>query len=395
MLSLEAVNEPVDVHCRASGLSDAARSWLSQAHVVILMNYLRRLHVDVFEELEKHVRKITVLLSTPMEPDRQWEPSWGKLNVVVQKNWTVVRKWHLPYDTYSQLTRLQPDAVVSSELGFRTLFSSRYTQTRKIPLIAIGNMTEAIERERGWGRRTLRTILRNRVDCFTFNGPSCRRYLASLGIPEQKLSPFPYFYDVDKVFAGEKEFSPSQPCKLLFSGNLTSRKGVAPLADAVSEWAAKHPERSLELRVCGTGPELDVLRRTWPSNLRVDLLGACGGDQLAEGYGWADICLFPTLADEWGLVPIEAFASGCPVVGSLAAQSLEVYGREGINGWYYSPEQEGSLFAALGRALSTSAEQLNSMSLACRETVQEISAADCAGKLAQAVSIGSENCRAR
>ncbi len=407
MLSLETLQDPVADDAQFNPLPDDARDWLAQAHVVILMNYLRRLHVDVFEELEKQVGRLTILLSTPMEPDRQWEPTWGKLNVVVQKNWTVVRKWrhstgfqednfvHLPYDTHSQLKRLCPDAVVSSELGFRTLFSSRYTRARRIPLIALANMSEAIERERGWGRRTLRQILRRRVDCFTFNGPSCHRYFTSLKIPDCKLSPFPYFYDMDKVFQGEKEFSSDLPRKLLFSGNLTSRKGVGPLADAVAQWANDHPERRLQLRVCGCGPELSTLDRAWPENLQVELLGACSGSQLADSYGWADICLFPTLADEWGLVPIEAFASGCPVVGSLAAQSLEVYGREGRNGWYYSPLEAGSLTATLDRALSTSASQLHAMSQDCRETVQGITAADCADKLAAAIWLGQKNCRSR
>lgn len=362
-------------------------------HVVVLTNYLRELHVDVLSELQRRVKRLTVLLSTPMEADRNWQPEWKDLNVRVQKTWTLVRKWrhssgfqeanfvHLPYDTMAQLQQLAPDVVLSFELGLRTFLSSRYCRKRKVPLVAVGNMSERIERERGWLRRRARDYLVPRIDYFTYNGPSCRRYFESLGIPDPKLFPFPYFYDTSKVFRGPKLFSTDFPRKLLFSGNLNPRKGIRPLIGALVDWAQRHPHRPLELRVCGTGTDRTWLERSWPANLQVDARGHCSSQSLAEAYGWADLCLFPTLADEWGLVPIEAFASGLPVVGSLAAQSLEVYGMEGRNGWYYEPSQAGGLERSLATALATPAGDLQVLSQVCRETVRGITANHCAGCL--------------
>jgi len=63
------------------------------AHVVILNNYIRKHHVDSYRELAKRVRKLTVLLSTPMEPDRDWDPQWDDLDVRVQKNWMFTTSW--------------------------------------------------------------------------------------------------------------------------------------------------------------------------------------------------------------------------------------------------------------------------------------------------------------
>jgi glycosyltransferase involved in cell wall biosynthesis len=374
-----------------------------QLNVVVLTNFLRKLHVDVFEEVQRRVGKLTLLLSTPMEPDRHWDPVWGNLDVVVQKNWTLVRKWrhsagfaednfiHLPYDTISQLKRLKPDVVVSFELGFRTLLASHFAKRKRLPLIAVGNMSEAIEQERGWGRRQLRKLLIPRVDCFTYNGPSCRRYLESLGIKEDHLAYFQYFYDRDKVFQGAKSFSQNGVQRILFSGNLTKRKGIASLVQAVSESASRHPERTLTLRVCGAGPEEKCFQRALPENLQLEMKGASKDEELAASYGWADICLFPSLADEWGLVPIEAFASGCPVVGSRAAQSMEVYGKEGDNGWFYSPSEERGLERALERALATTTPELGRMSQRCRETVEGITAEVCAGQFCAALDMAIKN----
>jgi len=384
------------------GFSTVERAWLKQAHVVVLTNFLRKLHVDVLELVQRRVGKLTVLLSTPMEPDRQWEPEWGCLDVVIQKNWTLIRKWrhsrgfqednfiHIPYDTQTQLKRLRPDVVAAFELGFRTLLSSMYTRHR-VPLVSVGNMSEQIEKERGWARRRLRKMLLSRADCFTFNGPSCRRYLEYLGVEAEKLALFPYFFDVAKASREPKKFSSGRPRRLLFSGNLTLRKGIEPMVRALAEWAKENPDRLLELRVCGAGPEEVHFKTLLPGNLQVDLRGACNDQQLAESYHWADICLFPTLADEWGLVPIEAFASGCPVVGSLAAQSMEVYGREGSNGWFYEADEPNGLARAIGRALDTDSVQLEQMSLVCREAVAGITAEDCAEKFCRALLTAKAN----
>jgi glycosyltransferase involved in cell wall biosynthesis len=128
-----------------------------------------------------------------------------------------------------------------------------------------------------------------------------------------------------------------------------------------------------------------------PENLQLEMKGASNDEELAASYGWADICLFPSLADEWGLVPIEAFASGCPVVGSRAAQSMEVYGKEGGNGWFYSPSEEQGLERALERALATTTPELRQMSQHCRETVEGITAEVCAGQFCAALEMAIKN----
>ena len=140
----------------------APRKAASTAHVVILNNYLRKHHVFVYRELQKHVGKLTILVSTPMEANREFEPEWEGLNVEVQKNWTYNGNWkhkgfqedvyvHFPVDTASQLKRLKPTIVLSYELGLRTLLSSWFRLfNRNVPLVMVGNMSEYIERERGF-----------------------------------------------------------------------------------------------------------------------------------------------------------------------------------------------------------------------------------------------------
>jgi glycosyltransferase involved in cell wall biosynthesis len=339
-----------------------------------------------------------------MEPDRQWEPDWTDLNVVVQKNWTFVKKWrhskgfaednfiHVPTDTLRQLRRLKPDIVFSFELGMRTLLSTYYRGSRNtVPIVAVGNMSELIESERGLARRLLRRWLRRRVDYFTYNGPSCKRYLASLGVNADKMFPLPYYYDTEKVYRGEKQFSHDGVMRLVFSGNLNPRKGIRQMMTQLCDWASRNQDRQLLLTVCGTGSEVTLLQTGIPSNLRIDLRGHCNDDQLRDAYARADICIFPSLADEWGLVPVEAFGSGLPVLGSVYSQSIEVLARENSNGWYFKPDDPADFAQALDKALAVSPAQLAEMSLICRETIAGITAERCADYFCDVILAAKRN----
>ena len=62
--------------------------------------------------------------------------------------------------------------------------------------------------------------------------------------------------------------------------------------------------------VVGDGPGLAALRRRYPQAIFV---GALFGEQLAEAYASSDVFVFPSRTDTFGLVLLEALASGVPV----------------------------------------------------------------------------------
>lgn len=62
--------------------------------------------------------------------------------------------------------------------------------------------------------------------------------------------------------------------------------------------------------VVGDGPALSELRARYP---HVHFLGAMAGEDLARAYAGADLFVFPSRTDTFGLVIIEALASGLPV----------------------------------------------------------------------------------
>jgi len=81
---------------------------------------------------------------------------------------------------------------------------------------------------------------------------------------------------------------------------------------------ARHPGTRV---VVGDGPALAALRRAYPEAL---FLGALGGAALASAYAGADVFVFPSRTDTFGLVMIEALASGTPVAAFPVPGPLDV-----------------------------------------------------------------------
>jgi len=75
--------------------------------------------------------------------------------------------------------------------------------------------------------------------------------------------------------------------------------------------------------VVGDGPARAHLAKTYPDAV---FLGAKQGEALAEIYAAADVFVFPSRTDTFGLVLLEALASGVPVAAFPAAAPRDVIG---------------------------------------------------------------------
>jgi len=75
--------------------------------------------------------------------------------------------------------------------------------------------------------------------------------------------------------------------------------------------------------VVGDGPQLDELRRKYPG---VVFAGAKTGEALAAHYSAASVFVFPSRTDTFGLVLLEALASGVPVAAYPVPGPLDVIG---------------------------------------------------------------------
>lgn len=81
--------------------------------------------------------------------------------------------------------------------------------------------------------------------------------------------------------------------------------------------------------VVGDGPALPSLRAQYPDAV---FAGHRDGDDLADVYAAADIFVFSSRTDTFGLVMIEALACGTPVAGYPVAGPLDIVGADGLGG---------------------------------------------------------------
>jgi glycosyltransferase involved in cell wall biosynthesis len=107
--------------------------------------------------------------------------------------------------------------------------------------------------------------------------------------------------------------------------------------------------------VVGSGPRLQALTKQYPE---VVFLGEKHGHELARCYAEADVFVFPSLLDTFGLVILEALASGVPVAAFPSPHLAEVFaGRKGI-------VTRESLAEAVSAALECSAAECRQTALA-------------------------------
>jgi glycosyltransferase involved in cell wall biosynthesis len=79
--------------------------------------------------------------------------------------------------------------------------------------------------------------------------------------------------------------------------------------------------------VVGDGPMLAELKARYPA---AHFMGALQGEELAAAYCAADVFVFPSKTDTFGLVMVEALACGVPVAGYPVPGPLDVIGAAGL-----------------------------------------------------------------
>jgi glycosyltransferase involved in cell wall biosynthesis len=139
---------------------------------------------------------------------------------------------------------------------------------------------------------------------------------------------------------------------VLAVGTLQRRKNHLGLVRAF----AKLRDRSVNLVIAGGKGWLydDVLAEIRAARLtdRVVFTGFVDDDDLPALYRSARVLAFPSFYEGFGLPPLEAMASGTPVVASNASSLPEVVGDAALS---VDPHDELALAAALDRALSDGA----------------------------------------
>lgn len=132
---------------------------------------------------------------------------------------------------------------------------------------------------------------------------------------------------------------------LLYVGRVAVEKNIEAFLEC------KTPGRKV---IVGDGPALARLKTAYPE---VDFLGARFGRDLAALYASADVFVFPSKTDTFGLVMIEALAAGTPVAAYPVQGPLDVLGPDGRGPGTGAFANWSKPVAALNTDLATAIEQ--------------------------------------
>jgi glycosyltransferase involved in cell wall biosynthesis len=184
------------------------------------------------------------------------------------------------------------------------------------------------------------------------------RHLATNGV--QRRSIVPYF----PTLAAKTGSGQAERRRVLFAGRIVTPKGVGTLVRAAREVDA-------EFVVCGDGWQLPAMRklaRRLGVEQRVRFTGWLDADRLAQEFADASVVAVPSLWPEpFGIVGIEAFATGRPVVAS-ATGGIGDWLEDGVSGLAVAPGDPRALAHALNELLADP-ERQRSMGAAGRAMV--------------------------
>jgi glycosyltransferase involved in cell wall biosynthesis len=121
--------------------------------------------------------------------------------------------------------------------------------------------------------------------------------------------------DTDLFHPRAKDFLPGPRPISLYAGRVAVEKNLEAFL-ALDLPGTKY--------VVGGGPQLAELSRRYPA---VRFVGMRHGEDLARHIAAADVFVFPSLTDTFGLVMLEALASGVPVAAFPAPGPLDVIDR--------------------------------------------------------------------
>lgn len=302
---------------------------MNKTRVAIITNIPAPYRVDLFQYLCDQCTeyKWHFVFASKTEDNRIWSSGVSNLpNVCFLKSKTIKRKEalddkyiHLPGNISDVLNVIKPQAVICWEynpIALKTLF---WTKTHNCKFIHLTDGTLFSERNISFLQKVSRKIIIKNADSFIASSTKAKEKLLYWGAEQTKISIAllsvnikPYLQLKRKTISG----------RILYVGSMVERKGLDLLFRAlvniktpfdlhiVGNGAAEDKERLMNL-----AKELNIFKS-------IDWCGFKEGKQLFQEYQEAQLFVLPTREDCFGLVLLEAAASGVPIISSVYADGV-------------------------------------------------------------------------
>jgi glycosyltransferase involved in cell wall biosynthesis len=221
--------------------------------------------------------------------------------------------------------------------------------------------SQAVDHRRVWWKEAVK---RRRVRQFSaglVGGPRHRDYLASLGLPAERVclgynavdgAAFAAQADAYRRDPNVRQGLPDRPYFLAVS-RFAPEKNLPALVRAYARYRRDAGAGTAwDLALCGGGPSADAVGAAVAASGFAGSIhrpGFLQAGELARWYAFAAAFVHPAVSEPWGLVVNEAAACGLPLLVSDRAGCAETFVPEGpgSTGRTFDPRDEEGMAAAL------------------------------------------------
>jgi len=167
------------------------------------------------------------------------------------------------------------------------------------------------------------------ADAIVVNSEWSRNALAVAGIDSAKVQIIPLAYQPPGAAVAFQRGYPSgftreRPLRVLFLGQVNLAKGIVPVLEA----ADRLRNEPVEFYI--VGPMLVRVPEGWLRQPQIRWCGPVSRAEVAAQYQSADVFLFPTFSDGFGLTQLEAQAWKLPIIASKFCGNVV---KDGVNGF--------------------------------------------------------------
>lgn len=309
-----------------------------------------------------------------IEPDRSWEvdeASWRFRHRYLPSTRLFGHTQHWPLPVLGR----RPDVLVSlyAEPAFLAGWALTKLRGAKTAFRVLRTYDRWVSRHPV--KEALKRFVFQRVDAIETVGEEGKAFAMRYGAPEERI--FFATHTVDLAhFHGAVAAARPQRATLrrelglvgttfIYVGRLWCGKGINYLLNAF-ETVQRQSAEPVSLLLIGEGPEEAKLRQACAERgiRNVVFAGFKQKPELPRYYALADVFVFPTLGDPYGLVVDEAMACGLPIISTSAAGEIRDRIEEGVNGYIVPPEDSAALAGAMRRLAQdgTSRERMGAVS---------------------------------
>ena len=316
---------------------------------------------------------LNIVFSAMSRKNRQWTIDQTKLKnvhsldayIISKRDGDYIRYIHIPKGTWKTLNKINPDILLVYEYNITSVISMIWAKRKNRKFVHVTEGTLWSENNIGFFQKILRRFILHYSDFCVACSSKSKEKLLKWKVSNEKIATILLTSDISKYKEIRHERGKKSEINLLYVGSVERGKGIDLLINSLKY--IKTPSK-LVVRIVGNGSkknidEIQGLIKKENVEADVILTGFLEGEQLLEEYRKADVFVFPSRSDCYGLVLVEAYSAGIPIVASMYADGAYDVVENGVNGIIEDPYDAKAVGSAITKIINDNAYKINALQM--------------------------------